>query len=245
MHKGWGFYRVFQAFDVCCAYWRLWNQLFPLHQEWSKLQEGCVTYQKQNPNQQYVQGAQLSNILVTLPFQVRHFDDALGEIANLEKTVKIINAHIDGNVRNGIHQTEEMLEDMKQVAKKWIKVWTRTNYVLHQRIQETPWVVNNNLTESIISAVEPVTLASDYNSILKGALGELSKIELFYANCKKYYRTEEASVVCAMHIIRSIDTNSPRNTFSSGKAFIAFPNIEFGFLFYYVAQHSKEMASKV
>ncbi|CAI2357353.1 unnamed protein product [Caenorhabditis sp. 36 PRJEB53466] len=154
-------------------------------------------------------------------------------IGLLHSKIVDISAHIDYDVRDGIVESEQYLNEMKKLVVDWIK--------------ETSWVVSHGLVNSTISLVEPVRINDNYGADLKDLIEQFILIEIHYTTCKANYENREsAKLFCLAETAATLGNfEVDGSAWSLTDAFIDFPTIDLGFAFFYVAQHTEDAAGKL
>ncbi|CAI2357634.1 unnamed protein product [Caenorhabditis sp. 36 PRJEB53466] len=147
--------------------------------------------------------------------------------------VQAVSSILDYNLEEGVEQTNEFVDGIKKIAKKWI--------------METPWTHNNNVTEVVLNALLSTSLVDTYAKSFRKSMDLLIKAEFDYRKCKQqYHDSTAANFFCVLASLKTHFTESVPLEFGLPmNAFNDFPNIIFNVPFYYLAKNSEEMAAKL
>ncbi|CAL2050444.1 unnamed protein product [Caenorhabditis brenneri] len=159
-------------------------------------------------------------------------DKFYGNIAELITLIHDINVHLDEDVREGIDLSKQFLKDMKVLAEEWIL--------------DTPWVNNNNVTNSTTTVLSAIKIEDNYGKLMRDAIDTLTTLEMIHRDCKEnYHRSPETDLFCLVYTMSIKPVSETMNWFSSVEAFNDHPRIGLGYAFYYVAKYSEDMSGKL
>ncbi|CAI2357350.1 unnamed protein product [Caenorhabditis sp. 36 PRJEB53466] len=150
-----------------------------------------------------------------------------------QSTIKAISAHLDIDIRDGIKQTKKLVEDVVEIAEKWV--------------EGTPWALKNNVTKKIKKIGYQLSMYDKFGSDYMEASNIIMDVHKTYSRCKSVFdELGKPSPFCYLYtaLVSDVEITNP-HFFTYDQAYNVHPKLFFGYPNYYHMQFANEMASKL